>query len=200
MPGKDADGSAPSITLQHGPWIGVWEVIEEAGVPVSYHIGESPPATPNEFNPISIGMLQSVAPFRDPFGKFILGGILDRHPGLRVGWHSRGGINWACPRLIQDAQHIAASFEHLATWKMKHDPAHSWAEHMYASFMVDPLGLALIDWCIGVDRVMWSTDFLHNESTYGYSNKSLAQVVDIVGPEVATAAIVGGNLKRGTGD
>ena len=48
---------------------------------------------------------------------------------------------------------------------------------MMASFMVDPLGLDLID-RIGVDRVMWSTDFPHNESTYGYSNESLATVVE----------------------
>jgi predicted TIM-barrel fold metal-dependent hydrolase len=48
---------------------------------------------------------------------------------------------------------------------------------------------------IGVDRVMWSTDFPHNESTYGYSNESLASVVDAVGAD-ATAAIAGGNVKR----
>ena len=170
----------------------VWEAIEESGLPVSHHIGESPPATPNEFNAISIGMLQSVAPFRDTFGKYIFGGILDRHPGLRVGFFE-GGINWV-PSAIQDAQHIAASFEHLSTWKVEHDPAHYWSQHMYASFMVDPLGLGLVD-MIGPDRVMWSTDFPHNESTYGYSNRSLADVVSAVGPESA-AAIVGGNVKR----
>ncbi len=32
------------------------------------------------------------------------------------------------------------------------------AHHMYASFMVDPLGLEMID-RIGVDRVMWSSDY-----------------------------------------
>jgi predicted TIM-barrel fold metal-dependent hydrolase len=170
----------------------VWEVIEESGLPVSHHIGESPPATPNEFNAISIGMLQSVAPFRDTFGKYIFGGILDRHPGLRVGFFE-GGINWV-PSAIQDAQHIAASFEHLSTWKVEHDPAYYWAQHMYASFMIDPLGLSLVD-MIGPDRVMWSTDFPHNESTYGYSNRSVADVVSAVGPESA-AAIVGGNVKR----
>ena len=42
---------------------------------------------------------------------------------------------------------------------------------------------------------MWSTDFPHNESTYGYSNESLATVVDAVGAESA-AGVVGGNLKR----
>jgi predicted TIM-barrel fold metal-dependent hydrolase len=65
---------------------------------------------------------------------------------------------------------------------------------MYSSFVVDPLGLELIDH-IGVERVMWSTDFPHNESTYGYSNASIAGVVDAVGPDNAKA-IVSDNVKR----
>jgi predicted TIM-barrel fold metal-dependent hydrolase len=48
--------------------------------------------------------------------------------------------------------------------------------------VVDPLGISLVD-RIGVDKVMWSTDFPHNESTFGYSNTSLKSVVDVVGPE-----------------
>jgi predicted TIM-barrel fold metal-dependent hydrolase len=64
---------------------------------------------------------------------------------------------------------------------------------MCASFMVDPLGLKLIDE-IGVDKVMWSSDYPHNESTFGYSEKSLAAVVGAVGPENA-ARIVSGNIK-----
>jgi predicted TIM-barrel fold metal-dependent hydrolase len=176
----------------------VWEAIEDAEIPVAHHIGESPPATPNEFNAVGIGMLQSVAPFRDLFGKYIFGGILDRHPALRVGWFE-GGINWV-PSAIQDAEHIAASFRHLANLEVQHDPKHYWDSHMMASFMVDPLGLELVD-RIGVERVMWSTDFPHNESTYGYSGESLAAVVDSVGADAA-AAVVGGNIKRflGLGD
>ena len=42
---------------------------------------------------------------------------------------------------------------------------------------------------------MWSTDFPHNESTYGYSNESLATVVSAVGPDDA-AKIVDRNVKR----
>lgn len=170
----------------------VWDVIEEAGLPVSHHIGESPPASPNEFNAVAAGMLQSVAPFRDAFGKYVFGGVLDRHPGLRIGWFE-GGINWV-PSTIQDAQHIGASFRHLGNLELQHDPQHYWDHHMMASFMVDPLGLELVD-RIGVERVMWSTDFPHNESTYGYSGESLAAVVEAVGPEAA-AAIVSGNAQR----
>jgi predicted TIM-barrel fold metal-dependent hydrolase len=190
QPGKDLekrpiDYASPAME-------GVWEAIEESQVPVSHHIGENPPSTPNEFNAVSIGMLQSVAPFRDTFGKYIFGGILDRHPGLRVGWFE-GGINWV-PSVIQDAAHIAASFQHIANLEIGHEPKYYWDNHMVASFMVDPLGLDLVD-RIGVERVMWSTDFPHNESTYGYSSESLAAVVNAVGPEVS-AAVVGGNIKR----
>jgi predicted TIM-barrel fold metal-dependent hydrolase len=171
---------------------GVWEAIEDSGIPVSHHIGENPPSAPIEFNALAGGMLTSVAPFRDTFGRYVFGGILDRHPGLRIGWFE-GGINWV-PSVLQDAEHIAASFHHLANLDIRHEPRHYWEEHMMASFMVDPLGLDLID-RIGVDRVMWSTDFPHNESTYGYTSESLASVVSAVGPEAARA-IVGGNVKR----
>lgn len=189
-PGKDLEKRP--IDYASTGMDGVWEAIEEAGVPVSHHIGESPPATPNQFNAVGIGMLQNVAPFRDVFGKYVFGGILDRHPGLRVGWFE-GGINWV-PSTLQDAEHIAASFRHLSNLEVQHEPRYYWENHMVASFMVDPLGLDLVD-RIGVDRVMWSTDFPHNESTYGYSSQSLAAVVDAVGADKA-ADIVGGNIKR----
>jgi predicted TIM-barrel fold metal-dependent hydrolase len=190
QPGKDTN----KIPLDYASIAmdGVWQAIEDAQLPVSHHIGESPPATPNEFNAVGIGMLQNVAPFRDMFGKYIFGGILDRHPGLRVGWFE-GGINWV-PSAIQDAEHIAASFRHLSNLEPHHDPKHYWDHHMCASFVVDPLGLELVD-RIGIERVMWSTDFPHNESTYGYSDKSLATVVDAVGVE-QIAAVVGGNIRR----
>jgi len=189
-PGKDLDKvpiDFASIAMD-----GVWEVIEDAQIPVSHHIGESPPSTPNEFNAVGIGMLQSVAPFRDLFGKYVFGGILDRHPGLRIGWFE-GGINWV-PSTIQDARHIGASFRHLANLEVRKDPQQYWDDHMMASFMVDPLGLDLID-RIGIDHVMWSTDFPHNESTYGYSGESLQSVVEAVGPRDA-AAIVSTNVER----
>jgi predicted TIM-barrel fold metal-dependent hydrolase len=60
--------------------------------------------------------------------------------------------------------------------------------------MIDPLGLDMID-KVGVDRVMWAADYPHNESTFGYSEKSLATVVDAVGPENA-AKIVSTNIQK----
>jgi hypothetical protein len=188
-PGKDDDGRP--IDYAGTSMDDVWSVIEGSGVPISHHIGENTPGIPSQVNTVGVGMLQSVAPFREVFAKYVLGGILDRHPGLHLGWFE-GGINWV-PSALQDAGHIAASFAHLNDHRVERPVQHYWDEHMTASFMVDPLGLELIDH-IGVTRAMWSSDFPHNESTYGYTPEVLGSVVAQVGPDAARA-ILGDNVR-----
>jgi len=183
-PGKGDDGKP--IDYNSPALYPVWEAIEESGLPVAHHIGESPLASPCADNSVLIGMVHNVAPFREMFGRYVFGGILDRHPGLQVGWFE-GGINWI-PAALQDAEHLWASLQHMADHPIEHEVAHYWDHHMWASFMVDPLGLELID-RIGVDRVMWSSDYPHNESTFGYSEQSLGSVVAAVGPEDAVKIV-----------
>ncbi|MET7481628.1 amidohydrolase family protein [Streptomyces sp. NPDC005538] len=189
-PGNDLEGNP--VDYASAAMDPVWEAIEESGLPVSHHIGESTLKAPCESNAIAVGMIVNVSPFREVWAKYIFSGILDRHPGLRIGWFE-GGANWV-PSALQDAEHILASYRHMLDRPLEHEVRHYWDHHMYASFMVDPLGLELLD-RIGVDRVMWSADFPHNESTFGYSEKSIAMVVDAVGPEKA-ARIVSGNVKE----
>lgn len=187
-PGKDDDGNI--IDYASTAMSPVWDEIEDAGLPVTHHIGETPPKTPCEFNSVAVGMMINVDGFREMFSKYIFSGILDRHPRLRIGWFE-GGISWV-PLALQDADHLLASFRHMFNRPVEHGVRYYWDNHMSASFMVDPLGLELIE-RIGVDKVMWSSDYPHNESTYGYSEKSLAAVVDAVGPESA-GRIVSGNI------
>ena len=87
-----------------------------------------------------------------------------------------------------------ASFRHMIDAEIEHDVRYYWDNHMYSSFMVDPLGLEMVD-RIGLERVMWSSDYPHNESTFGYSEQSLAAVVRAVGAENA-ARIVSTNIKN----
>ncbi len=189
-PGTDLEGNV--IDYASTAMNPVWDEIEEAGLPVSHHIGETPPKIPSEFNTILVSMMTNVDGFREVFSKYIFSGILDRHPRLRIGWFE-GGIAWV-PWALQDAEHLLASYRHMLEWPIEHDVRYYWDNHMSASFMVDPLGLELID-RIGISKVMWSSDYPHNESTFGYSEKSLAAVVDAVGPEVA-ARIVNGNISE----
>jgi predicted TIM-barrel fold metal-dependent hydrolase len=183
-PGKDDDGNV--IDYGSTAMTGVWDAIEESGVGVAHHIGEIGLSTPCEHNMMLVAMICQVASFREMFGKYLFTGILDRHPGLKIGWFE-GGINWA-PAALQDAEHMLASYQHMRTREVEHDVRYYWRTHMYSSFMVDPLGLSLIDQ-IGEDRIMWSSDFPHNESTFGYSRQSLSAVVDSVGPERAQKVV-----------
>jgi predicted TIM-barrel fold metal-dependent hydrolase len=189
-PGKDDDGNIIDFSAPvQDP---VWDEIEEAGLPVTHHIGETPPKTPCAVNGLVVGMMVNVDSFREQFAKYIFGGILDRHPKLRIGWFE-GGIAWV-PTALQDGEHLLASYRHMMSHQLEHDIRHYWDRNMWASFMVDPVGLRLVDQ-IGVDKVMWSSDYPHNESTFGYSEKSLAAVVEAVGPENAVK-ITSTNIKN----
>lgn len=188
-PGKDDDGKV--IDYGSTAMNGVWDAIEESGVAVSHHIGETGLSTPCEQNMMLVAMICQVASFREMFGKYLFTGILDRHPGLKIGWFE-GGVNWV-PAALQDAEHMLASYQHMRTREVEHDVRYYWRTNMYSSFMVDPLGLRLID-LIGEDKIMWSSDFPHNESTFGYSRRSLSSVVNAVGPERAEK-IVSANVQ-----
>ncbi len=189
-PGNDDNGHV--IDYSSEAMSEVWDEIEDAGLPVTHHIGESQPKCPSAVNSVAVAMMVNIDSFREMFSKYIFGGILDRHPRLRVGWFE-GGIAWVPPAL-QDAEHVLASYRHMLGYQPQHDVRHYWDNHMCASFMVDGLGLRQIDE-IGIDKVMWSSDYPHNESTFGYSERSLAAVVEAVGPEDA-ARVVGGNVRK----
>lgn len=189
-PGKGEDGNI--IDYGGTAMSPVWDEIEAAGLPVSHHIGETPPKTPCEVNSVVVGMMINVDGFRETFSKYLFSGILDRHPQLKVGWFE-GGIAWVATAL-QDAEHLLASYQHMFNRRVEHDIRYYWDNHMSASFMVDPLGLKLLDE-IGVDNVMWSSDYPHNESTFGYSEKSLKSVVDTVGQDNAVK-ICSTNIKK----
>ena len=136
-PGNDGDGNMLDYACT--AMRPVWDAIEESGLPVTHHIGETPPKAPCEVNNVAVAMMVNIDGFREMFSKYIFGGILDRHPRLRVGWFE-GGIAWVPPAL-QDAEHVLASYQHMLDHSLEHDIRYYWDTHMSASFMVDPLGL-----------------------------------------------------------
>src|SRR5690349_6453811 len=105
----------------------VWDVIEEVGLPVTHHIGETPPKSLCEFNSVAVAMMINVDSFRDMFAKYVFSGILDHHPRLRIGWFE-GGISWVPPTL-QDAEHVLASYRHMLNHGVEHDITHYWDTH-----------------------------------------------------------------------
>jgi predicted TIM-barrel fold metal-dependent hydrolase len=134
------------------------------------------------------GLLVAFTSLRKMFGQLMFGGIFDRHPGLRVVFNENG-INWVAG-LLQDAEFALGSMQPILEWKIQREPREYWRRHCWTVFMLDPLGLSMLD-IVGADRVMWSSDYPHPESTFGYSASAMNAVVDAVS-EADARRILGG--------
>jgi predicted TIM-barrel fold metal-dependent hydrolase len=86
---------------------------------------------------------------------------------------------------------IQCSFRTLLDYTPKLSPQEYWSRHCHATFTYDPAGFKNLD-RIGIDNIMWATDYPHNESTFGYTDLTIQWIVDTVGDEAARK-IVGTN-------
>jgi len=174
-PGKNEAGE--TIYYASAAMEPFWAAAEEAGLPVCFHVAEDLKGGGDGF--LGAMTLHNLGPFRRNLGELIFGGVFDRHPGLRVVF-SEAGINWV-PGALQDAELVLDSFTELLEPKIAERPSHYWRKNCYATFMNDAVGLRLLD-MIGADRVMWSTDYPHNEGTFGYTGDSVQSILDAVSP------------------
>jgi predicted TIM-barrel fold metal-dependent hydrolase len=166
-----------------------WSVIEDAGLPVAYHIGEGPFLTCR--GGLGASFLVQTAPFRGTFGQLIFGGVFDRHPRLQVVF-AEGGINWVASAL-QDAEMAYDTYRDSYDMVPKHRPSYYWNTHCYATFQSDPVGMRLLD-LIGVDRVMWAIDYPHSEGTFGLQGGSVKTILEAT--SIANAKKILGDTAR----
>jgi predicted TIM-barrel fold metal-dependent hydrolase len=164
-----------------------WDVVEEAGIPLNFHVGEG--VDTSHRGGIAARVMTSLAPFRKPLAELIFSGTFDRHPRLRIVF-SEGGISWVPPAL-QDAEMIFDSYGNgNLLERIEQRPSDYWHQNCWASFQSDLLGLRQLD-VIGADRVMWASDYPHSEGTFGFSRRSMQSVIDAAGSQQA-GRIVGG--------
>jgi predicted TIM-barrel fold metal-dependent hydrolase len=167
----------------------LWAALAEADLAVCFHIGENPGF--DSKGAIATSVLASVGGmyFRTLFGQLTYGGIFDNYPALRVAF-VEANLHWI-PGMLQDAEMIQASFRGLLDYTPQLTPQQYWDRHCYATFTYDPAGLKHVD-RIGLDKIMWATDYPHNESTFGYTGESVQFIIDSFGEAVARK-IIGGN-------
>ncbi|HXC37730.1 MAG TPA: amidohydrolase family protein [Burkholderiales bacterium] len=168
----------------------VWAAIEESGLPLSFHAGAYKHFVGN--GSMGANLTANLCPYRNLFGALVFSGALDRHPGLKVVFHE-GGAAWVAQALV-DMDYIVAAFGTRLSPKLGKRPAEYWKRQCYASFMVDPIALRLVD-VIGEDNIMWCADYPHPEGTWGFSGELLKECYETLGP-TAGAKFLGGNAAR----
>jgi predicted TIM-barrel fold metal-dependent hydrolase len=177
-PGEDADGEP--IHYNDPKMDPLWDAVAQSGIPLAFHIGEA--VSSGAQGAAGTFVLVQMQGFRHVWGPLTFGGVFDRFPKLKVVF-VEGGLSWVAS-MLHDADMIYNSFPTVMDPKLKHPPSWYWANHCYATFMTDPAGLELLH-RIGADRVMWSSDYPHQESTFGYTRSAIQAVFDATGVETA---------------
>jgi len=124
----------------------------------------------------------------------IFSGVFERYPTLRLAI-VEFELAWA-PHLLSTMDYTYRERHEEAFVRFKHDmrPSDFFHRNVFLSFQEDAIGIRLRD-AIGVDNMMWGSDYPHSESTFPQSRKILAEILAGV-PEEEQAKIAGGNTAR----
>ncbi|PYM93008.1 MAG: hypothetical protein DME04_13230 [Candidatus Rokuibacteriota bacterium] len=124
----------------------------------------------------------------------IFSGVFERHPRLRLAI-VEFELSWA-PHVLAAMDYTYRERHGEAIYRFKDGmrPSDFFHRNVVLSFQEDAVGIRLRD-IIGVDNMMWGSDYPHSESTFPRSRRILAEILSGV-PDVEQAKIVGGNTAR----
>ena len=124
----------------------------------------------------------------------IFSGVFERYPRLIVAV-VEFELSWA-PYLLDQMDYTYRERHEEAIYRFKDGlrPRDFFHRNVVLSFQEDAVGIRLRD-LIGVDNMMWGSDYPHSESTFPQSRKILAEILAGV-PDDEQAKIVGGNTAR----
>jgi predicted TIM-barrel fold metal-dependent hydrolase len=134
-----------------------------------------------------------------PFGQMavmmdlIAGGVLDRHPTLRVGFFE-SGLGWIPYWLDRLDEHFEIMGHHTP-W-LKRRPSEIFASQCFVSMEADEAaGLAWMQDKGLVHTVLWGSDYPHFDSTYPGAYTEARETFEATGPAI-TEQIVNANPSR----
>lgn len=124
----------------------------------------------------------------------IFAGVFERYPKLKVGV-VEFELAWV-PHLMNTADYTYRERHEEAAYRFKDDlrPSDFFRRNVFLSFQEDAVGIRLRD-IIGVDNMMWGSDYPHSESTFPRSREILDRILAGV-PDGERAKIAGQNAAR----
>ena len=173
----------------------VWSAIADAGMPVSLHVcppkGRHLGADPT---PVK-GVFQVIPPIlmSQPMTELLLSGVYQRHPELRVVL-VESGLSWI-PYLLERLDKCY----HKGDWASRGMPLDGlpsdyWYRNMAATFEEDLTGMGMRD-KIGVENLLWATDYPHIDQTFPKSMQVIEEHFAGIPPE-ETDLMIRGNAQR----
>lgn len=157
-------------------WDPIWRILEESGVPACMHIGSSgwKPFTPPEARfdlSIALGFVPTIT---HSVG-MAFGPVPRKFPNIKI-VYSEGGIGWV-PIALERAD---SRFELHHSWSGADDlkPSEVFKRNFWFCMMPDEeLGIAQRG-SIGVDRILWETDYPHANCPWPGTRKIAGELLE----------------------
>jgi predicted TIM-barrel fold metal-dependent hydrolase len=199
LPGAPpGSGLAPLYDPVYEP---IWRACAETGMPVNCHSGSAAPDAGEEPVDKVMFMLEVTWWANRNLWHLVFGGVLERHPDLHVVFTEQGTA-WVPERLMMldyffdrmgrstGSQEQEWGAEVVGALSLR--PSEYWARqcHVGASF-IRPTEVPLRH-AVGVDRIMWGSDYPHKEASFPYSHEALRLSFAGV-PREEVQAMLGGN-------
>jgi predicted TIM-barrel fold metal-dependent hydrolase len=172
-----------------------WSLVEESGLPMSFHIVGPRKANVQEtFSNPTPGIKETfiaIAPMTisETVSTLVFTGILARHPKLRFVL-VECGIGWI-PYFLERMDQTFNKHRFWTKSVITEKPSTYWYRQGFATFIQDLAGVAERHRA-GLKNIMWSTDYPHSDSTWPKSREALtAHFSDV--PANERAMIAGGN-------
>ncbi len=200
LPGAPPGG--PDEPLYSAKYEPIWSAIEASGRPLNHHSGSAVPDF--GFHPpasMAIFMLEVTWWAHRALWHLMFSGVFERHPNLHLTMTESGtkwvtdtleNLDYFYERMKYDEQCSEHVFGGLVVATMSHRPSDYFKRqcHIGASFL-RPIE------CenrhkVGVDRIMWGTDYPHTEGSYPFTADHLRLTFAGV-PEDEVHQLVAGN-------
>ena len=175
-----------------------WAMAEEDGITLNLHVTTNRPGA----DPVSRGVqtaktsafVQHDYWVRMSLCHIIFSGVLERHPTLKLA-NVEHELGWL-PYFINRIDVAYKEKQQALAYRFKNDtlPSDFMRNNVYHSFQEDALGIELRH-LIGVENLMWGSDYPHAESTFPKSREILDRILEGV-PEREIAMIVGENAAK----
>jgi predicted TIM-barrel fold metal-dependent hydrolase len=178
--------------LHGGDWDPFFRACEETGTVVCMHIG-SGTKTPQtsadapEAVPATIIFGNSIASMTD----FLFSGVLNRFPRLNL-LYAEAQIGWI-PYLLERADDVWETHRGWSHSQLNcpEPPSTYYRRQVYSCFFKDEVGVDLLD-RVGVDNVLFETDYPHQDGTWPRSREAAAEQFGHLDP-VSIEKIARGN-------
>jgi predicted TIM-barrel fold metal-dependent hydrolase len=179
----------------------LWAAAQDLAMPLGMHIATCRPGPDQlhgfqDIDKLSPSFLANTDHWvRMSLGDIIFSGVFERYPQLKVGTVEQE-LSWI-PHFLDRIDYTYTQRARRAYWhrfKGSELPSDYFRQNVFCSFQEDVQGIR-DRYVIGVENLMWGSDYPHQESTFPKSREILEKVLTGV-PEDEKVKIAGSNVAR----